>query len=59
MTDGERQFQGSTGDLPEFATLRSVGIDLPAEGARELKVWAHTISPEGDLGNPAGAPGRP
>ena len=45
--DGERHIQGSTGDLPEFATLQSVGIDLPVGRARELKVWAHTISPEG------------
>ena len=44
---GERRIQGSTGDLPDFATLRSVDIDMPAGGARELKVWAHSISPEG------------
>jgi hypothetical protein len=45
--DGERQFQSAGGELPEFATLRSVTVDLPAGRARELKVWAHTISPEG------------
>jgi amino acid permease len=43
----ERRIQGSTADLPEFATLRSVGIDVPVGRARELKVWAHSISPEG------------
>lgn len=45
--DGERRMQDSTSDLPEFSALRSVGVDLPASRARELKVWAHTISPEG------------
>ena len=28
--DGERPFQSSTGDLPDFATLRSVAIDVRA-----------------------------
>ena len=45
--DGERPLQGSTGELPELGTLRSVGVALPAGRARELKVWAHTISPDG------------
>ena len=29
------------------ADLRSVTFDLPATPARELKVWAHQINPEG------------
>lgn len=45
--DGERQRQRATDDPPDFATLHSIGIALPAGRARELKVWAHTISPEG------------
>lgn len=45
--DGERQRQRATDDPPDFATLQSIGIALPAGRARELKVWAHTISPEG------------
>lgn len=45
--DGERRSQSATDDLPDFGTLRSVAIDMPAGRARELKVWAHTISPEG------------
>jgi amino acid permease len=45
--DGERQIQSATGELPGFATLHSVGVDLPDGRVRELKVWAHAISPEG------------
>jgi amino acid permease len=45
--DGERQSQSTTDDLPDFATLRSIGIALPPGRARELKVWVHTLSPEG------------
>jgi amino acid permease len=49
LTDaqGDRLLQGSTGELPELETLRSVWVTLPAGRARELKVWAHTISPDG------------
>lgn len=45
--DGDRTIQSPPGELPELATLQSLRIDLPAGPARELKVWAHTISPDG------------
>ncbi len=45
--DGERQIQGATGALPAFGALRSVGVQLPAGSPRELKVWGHTITPDG------------
>jgi amino acid permease len=45
--DGDRRMQSATSELPELATLRSVDVVLPAGRARELKLWAHTISPEG------------
>lgn len=45
--DGERRTQRSTDALPDFANLRSVHVDLPAGQATQLKVWAHTITPEG------------
>lgn len=45
--DGGRDSQSAAVDLPDFPTLRSIGIALPAGRAKELKVWAHTISPEG------------
>ena len=45
--DGERQIHGATGALPAFGALRSVGVQLPAGSPRELKVWGHTITPDG------------
>jgi len=45
--DGEQYCQGATGDVPAFAELRYAVFQLPASQAQELKVWAHTISPEG------------
>ena len=45
--DGDRQFQGASGALPAFGALSSVGVQLPAGSPRELKVWGHTITPDG------------
>ena len=45
--DGEQQIQGASGALPAFSALRSVGVHLPAGPAGELKVWGHTITPDG------------
>lgn len=47
IDDGERRIQSATGALPVFGALRSVGVHLPAGPARELKVWGHTITPDG------------
>lgn len=45
--DGERLLQSASGAVPMFGALRSVGIHLAAGPARELKVWGHTITPDG------------
>jgi hypothetical protein len=43
----QRQISASSGDVPAFTTLRSVVFRLPSLQPRELKVWAHQITPEG------------
>ena len=45
--DGDRTTHGADAELPQLARLHTLGVDLPAGRARELKVWAHAISPEG------------
>jgi hypothetical protein len=40
--------QGASGELAAFGSIQSVTLDLPATSARELKVWAHRITPEGN-----------
>jgi hypothetical protein len=49
--DGERRLRAAGGEVPRFASLRRVAFDArPRLGdgvaARELKVWAHKITPE-------------
>ena len=44
---GERRTMSAPAELPELTALGSIGVELPNGGARELKVWAHTISPDG------------
>jgi hypothetical protein len=34
--------------VESFGALRSAVVTLPAQGASELKVWAHTLTPEGN-----------
>lgn len=46
--DGEQRRQGSSGVVPAFGALRSVVFHLPPTPARELKVWVHTITSEGN-----------
>lgn len=46
--EGEKQVQAATGKVPAFASLRCANFQLPATQARELKVWAHKVTPEGD-----------
>jgi amino acid permease len=43
-----RKDQGASGEVADFAALRSVTFALPPTQARELKVWAHRVMPEGD-----------
>jgi len=45
-TREEKRYEAA-GEVPSFADLRSVTFKLPATEARELKVWAHTITPDG------------
>jgi hypothetical protein len=44
--DSEQHVQASSGEIPAFASLRNATFNLPAATARELKVWAHQITPE-------------
>jgi hypothetical protein len=46
--DGERLVRAATGQVPGFSALRYVKFHLPTTQAQELKMWAHTITPEGD-----------
>ena len=45
--DGEQVLHAASVELPEFASLRSVGVDLYTGRPRQLKVWAQTITPDG------------
>jgi hypothetical protein len=40
--------QAATGEIVDFAQLRGATFHLPASGARELKVWVHRVTPEGN-----------
>jgi len=53
--DGERRVRAATAEIPTFSALRYAAFQLPATDARELKVWAHQITPEG---NSEGLPAR-
>jgi hypothetical protein len=46
--DGEQQHEAATGEVAAFSSLRYAKFEVPALRARDLKVWAHTITPEGD-----------
>src|SRR5262249_52336908 len=45
--DGQRHIATASGEVRAFLSLRSATFQLPATPARELKVWAHAITPEG------------
>jgi amino acid permease len=49
--DGEQHIAAASGEVPAFPSLQSATFQLPATSARELKVWAHTITPEGASGS--------
>jgi hypothetical protein len=42
----EKRYE-TVGEVPAFGDLRSVTFHLPATQARELKVWVHTVTPDG------------
>jgi hypothetical protein len=45
--DGEQHSVAASGKASAFRSLRSATFQLSATPARELKVWAHAITPEG------------
>ena len=44
---GKQRRHEAAGEIEAFSALRSVTFRLPATRARELKVWAHTVTPDG------------
>jgi len=46
-SDGEKTHRAASAAIPAFNKLRSVLFSLPASSARQLKVWAHSVTPEG------------
>jgi hypothetical protein len=44
----EQCLQAASGDIANFTGLCSVTFQLPATPARELKIWLHQLTPEGD-----------
>jgi hypothetical protein len=45
--EGEQGHQTVSGTVPMFSALRYATFHLPATAARELKVWAHKVTPDG------------
>lgn len=45
--DGGRSVERSTAELQDLATVEAIGVDLPGGRASEVKVWAHTVTPDG------------
>jgi hypothetical protein len=46
--DGEQRPYKAGSEVAAFSSLRSAAFRLPATQAKELKVWAHRITPDGD-----------
>ena len=46
VEDSERRAPGAI-ELPEGPGVGAIEVDLPPSSARELKLWAHAITPEG------------
>ena len=45
---GEQQVHAAQGAVPDLAALRAMSIQMPAQPAHELKVWAHQVTSEDD-----------
>jgi hypothetical protein len=45
--EGEKVLQSADGEVPILASLQSVAFCLPSGSARELKVWAYRVTPDG------------
>ena len=46
FSDGEQDLIAGMGMIVHFSALRRARFIIPASGVRELKVWAHRITPE-------------
>jgi hypothetical protein len=46
--EGEQHYQAASGEVPTPAALRYAVCQLPVGQAKELKVWAHKVTPEGE-----------
>jgi amino acid permease len=44
---GDLLLPAGTGEVPSFSTLDRASIDLPSQGAGELKVWVHRVADDG------------
>ncbi len=52
--DGESRVQAAAAAVRAFSSLRRINFHLPVTRARELKVWVHKTTPDGDsVGLPA------
>ena len=48
--DGRELAAKTNTALNDFSRLQSLALQLPQSKSRELKVWVHQITPEGDIG---------
>jgi hypothetical protein len=46
--NAQREYHAASGEVTAFSSLRRVTFSLPPTPARELKVWVHRITLEGD-----------
>jgi len=46
--DGEETSRTASSEIPMLSKLRYATFHLPAMEARELKVWAHKVTPDGN-----------
>jgi hypothetical protein len=53
--DGDKRLRAATATLEDFSRLRSAAFQLQPKRARELKVWLHQVTPQG---NSQGLPAR-
>jgi predicted transcriptional regulator len=49
--DEERLYQAASGAIPEFAALCSAKFQIPSTKAKELAVWLHRVTVEGQSEN--------
>jgi len=49
--DGRELSGKANSELQDFSRLKSLALQLPQSNSRELKLWVHQVTPEGDIGN--------